>query len=423
VDIAVSPLAPVGGAVIRLDDVTEQVRKEEQLRRVQRMDTVSLLAGGLAHDFNNVLVAITGTVSSLRLELEKATPDRREIDECIDTVEQASARAADLVRSLLGLSRKREPSFARQDLAKLVASTVKLCRGTFGEGVGLALEVPKTPVLVRADATQVHEVLLNLCINGWHAMTVMRPEGAARGGQLSVTLTDVTLDAAFCAMHPAVHPGRWARVSVRDTGVGMDAATRERIFDPFFSTKGEGQGTGLGLAVAFTIVQQHGGFIDVHSEPGEGADFRVYLPLDEDGARAVPGEAPERSGLVLVVDDQPLLLKVATNTLQELGYRVETAGSGEQALAAFAADPGRFDLVLLDLGMPGLPGLKVLQEMRAVRPGTRVLVESGLDADPRFEQALAKFEGTVLAVVHDRYFIERFATDVWTVENGGIQKW
>jgi len=244
---------------------------------------------------------------------------------------------------------------------------------------------------VRADATQIAEVVLNLCINGWHAMTLMRRADERQGGTLTIGLHQHEADLQYCVDHPSARPGRYGVISVRDQGVGMDKATRERAFDPFFTTKAGGGGTGLGLAMAFNVVQLHGGFIDLYSEEGQGTEFKVYLPLMDELGRSIREaevQVVRGTGVVLVVDDEPAVLKIAANILRQCGYQAFTAEDGDRALQLFAEAPEQFQLVLLDMAMPRLSGLDVLRKLQEIRPNVRVLIESGFGADPRIAQAV-----------------------------------
>jgi two-component system, cell cycle sensor histidine kinase and response regulator CckA len=403
VDIAIYPLAHAGGAVLRFDDATELEKKDEQLRHVQRMDTTSILAGGLAHDFNNILAAITGTVSLLKFDLQDGRLDQSTLDEHIDVISHATTRATDLVKGLLVLSRKQELTFRRVELSEVVERTIKLCRNTFDKSIEICVEPAATPMHVRADATQIAEVLLNLCINSWHAMTSMRDESHQQGGRLTVGLCEQVADTKFCSEHPGLQPGRYSVLFVRDNGVGMDRSTRERAFDPFFTTKAAGGGTGLGLAMAFNVVKLHGGFIDLYSELGSGSEFKVYLPLmDEFGrsVRDVEAQIVCGFGRILVVDDEEAVRNVAAKTLIHCGYQVVTAEGGAEALRLFGDSPESYQLVLLDMAMPEMSGLDVLKELKRISPAVRALMQSGFGADPRITRSL---EVGALGVIQKPY--------------------
>ncbi len=254
------------GAVIRLDDVTEVAVKEQQLRRAQRMEILGSLAGGLAHDFNTYLAAITGGLSLLETRFAALDPHSREtLRSHTEVIADAARQASRLVRQLLELGRRREVKSARVDLNEVVRGTTDMLRTSLDPSVDLSVETSPETAVVRGDASQIAQVLLNLCLNAAHAMTTMRGAGETRGGVLAIRVGRA--ERGSTAYHV---------LSVQDTGIGMDEATIGRIFDPFFSTKADG--TGLGLAMAYKIVDQHGGFIEVHSTPGEGSTFDVFLP-------------------------------------------------------------------------------------------------------------------------------------------------
>ena len=284
-----------------------------------------------------------------------------------------AGRAAALTRQLLAFGRKQvlEPRII--DLNGLVAATVKLLKRVIGEDVALVLHQTPDPATVSADPGQVEQVLMNLCVNARDAMP--------QGGELAILTERVTLDAEFGAAHAWARPGEYVRLTVSDTGIGMDAPTQAHIFEPFFTTKAMGRGTGLGLAVVYGIVKQHGGLIHVYSEPGKGTSFRVYLPfrteVPEAVAPEVEGDLIGGSERVLLAEDDDALRASTTKLLRRLGYDVVSVANGSEALQALAQPEARFDLALVDVVMPGVPGPVVFHNGHARYPGLRFLFTTG----------------------------------------------
>ncbi len=381
----------INGVVIRLDDTTELEKKDEQLRQIQRMDTVRILSGGLAHDFNNILAAIIGTVSLMNYEIKNEGINMKGTLESISIIENSANRAADMVRNLLTLSSKNDIVFEITDLNHIVENVIKICKSTIDKSVDIKIHYYPGRAMLKADFTQIEEVILNLCINAWHAMTIMRQETEKQGGTLTISLTKQFAEEMFRKVHPNAHKGHYWKLSVKDTGVGMDAATIPRIFDPFFSTKTKTNGTGFGLAISFNIIQLHHGFIDVYSEKGRGSEFIVYIPSIDEKSKVE--RRPEEkifkgAGLILLVDDEEPVLKITSNILEELGYRVITASNGEKALGIFRERYKDIDLVILDMAMPKMSGEQVFLEMKNVMPDVSVLLASGYKQDDRINESL-----------------------------------
>ncbi len=264
-------------------DITERKKAEDELRQFQKMEVVGTLAGGIAHDFNNLLSGITASLKLLNFALKDEKLSKKEdVDRYLETAMDSSFRAADMVKRLLTLSRKREIEMVPVDIRQLLGETLNICRSSFPKTVEIDFRPGGEPMVVNADPTQIEQALLNLCVNALHAMTIMRREGEPRGGRLSVEAKPAAGDEIMNAFHPeASKESLYAAIRVSDTGVGMDRETVERIFEPFFTTKQKGEGTGLGLTMTYSIVTQHGGFIDIDSEPGKGSVVTLYLPLME----------------------------------------------------------------------------------------------------------------------------------------------
>ena len=355
----------------RVEERTGELRAaEERLFLSQKLEAIGRLAGGVAHDFNNILGVITGYGELAQRQLGPEHPAGPRVDQMM----KAAERAASLTRQLLAFSRNQVMQPKLLDLNDLVADVEKMLGRLIGEDVDLVVHPAPGLGTVRADPGQIEQIILNLAVNARDAMP--------KGGSLTLETANVDLDEDYCAAHPPMKPGRYVMLAVSDTGVGMDEETQHRVFEPFFTTKPEGQGTGLGLATVYGIVKQSGGYIWLYSEPGRGTTLRAYLPrVDEpaETARPVgpPAEAPRGHETILVVEDTETLREVIRETLEERGYTVLLASNGEEALALARERDGPIDLLLTDVVMPKLGGGDLARLLSALRSGMRVLYMSG----------------------------------------------
>jgi two-component system cell cycle sensor histidine kinase/response regulator CckA len=360
-----------------VDDVTEWYRLEAQLRQAQKLEAVGQLAGGVAHDFNNLLTAVLGYAGLAAEQLA----DRPQVRLLVDEITKAGERGATLTRQLLVFSRQVPLQPRIVDLNAVVRGVETMLRRLIGANIDLAMRLRAAAGRVLADPGQLEQVIVNLAVNARDAM----PEG----GHLVIETADTELGALDAGAHAGGLPGPYVLLAVSDTGCGMDAATRARIFEPFFSTKAQGQGTGLGLATVFGIVQQGGGRIEVDSEPGSGSRFKIYLPRAA-GAVEVPepasAVAPRRRGgweTVLVLEDEPALRQLVRTLLEGGGYRVLVAETVAAALSLAERHRGSIHLLLTDVVMPGLSGPEIAERLVALRPEARVLYMSGYTGDLR----------------------------------------
>jgi PAS domain S-box-containing protein len=348
-------------------DVRETKRLEAQLRQAQKMEAVATLAGGIAHDFNNILGAMLANLELARMDVERGQPPRAHMDE----IASAGRRAMTLVQQILTLGRERESKKRIIRLADVVAEVIVLLRSTISARVDLVAAVaPDTPN-VFADPTQIHQILMNLCTNAWHALK-------DRGGRIVVEAAAVSREEVAPGGAPA---RRWASVRVVDDGHGMDTDTLERIFDPFFTTKSPGEGTGLGLSVVHGLVVDHGGTIRVESAPGKGTTFEVLLPgVDGEVQAPVAPASPrtQRGGRrLLLLDDENVLVRSTEELLRRAGYDVQGFTRADDLLAVLSGKPLAYDLVLTDYNMPRLSGLDVAERVHALRPELPVILLSG----------------------------------------------
>jgi len=359
----------------------ERQRLEQRLRQAEKMEAVGRLAGGIAHDFNNVLAGVFAYGEMLFEEAPADSPLKR----YSQNVLTAASRGRELVEQILAYSRSQRGKREPVDVANVVAEALELIQGSLPAKIGLEASTPELPFVVIGDATQLHQVVMNLCSNAIHAMS--------GGGTLRVMLENEDVSGERTLSHGTLGPGRYVQLVVEDTGAGMSEATRTRIFEPFFTTKEVGQGTGLGLSLVYAIVTDSGGAIDVKSAPKQGSTFTIYLTradvalaVAEAAASPLPRGQGER---VLLVDDEAPLLAVTAEVLSRLGYEAISFDDSHTALAAFEAAPGRFDVVVTDEVMPGLTGTGLARALREHRPDLPIVLVSGYSGPILTQDALA----------------------------------
>ncbi len=371
-------------------DVTARKRAEKerflleaQLRQAQKMEAIGTLAGGIAHDFNNLLQAMLGYTDLARDDVPKDS----EANNCLNEVSAAGMRAVELVGQILAFSRQSEHDTRPVQLHAIVEEALALLRGSLPSTIEIRSDVEELKGIVMADASQLHQVVMNLCTNAFHAME-------ADGGILEVGVKEVVFDTGVLDDHLNLLPGSYACLTVRDEGCGMDQETIKRAFDPFFTTKEVGKGTGMGLAMVHGIVQAACGGVTVESEPGKGTVFKIFLPLQDlsgktSGQKVEDTDRVEGSEHILLVDDEVMVRALASEMLQKLGYHVVTASTGVMALETYAEEKDELAAVLLDISMPGMDGRKCLEKLLEINPDARVLFVSGHDMAAECESLIA----------------------------------
>ncbi len=363
-----------------IEDITEKRRSEEeranlqsQLLHAQKMESVGRLAGGVAHDFNNMLHVITGFADLLGMKL----PADRQLSRYVAEIQRAARRAQDVTRQLLAFSRRQMISPASSDLNRLIERLSAGLSRLIGEDVELRVAGAEGLWAVKVDPTQIDQIILNMAVNARDAMPT--------GGKLTIETANVRLDDTYCRQHAKAKPGDYVLLAVSDNGIGMDEETQSRAFEPFFTTKEKGKGTGLGLATVDGIVEQNGGFVDVYSEPGQGTTFKVYLPRTFETA-AIRTEAPVEAdhaggATVLVVEDEESVRRLTAALVESIGYSVVAASSAGEAIELCERDELAIDVVLTDVVMPGMSGRDLRDRLERVRPGVKVVFTSGYTAN------------------------------------------
>lgn len=410
------PLAEGTILAVIARDVTEDHRlAEENIERIrkldhaQKMEAVGTLSGGIAHDFNNTLAGIIGAASLIRLGIETGsvqTPG--DISRELTMIERSAQRAASSVKRLLTLTRKRSPESVVFRLDEALRRVMEFAERSVDQSVVIEARSPWPVAEVTGDAGQVEQLVLNLLINAEHAMTIMRPEGQRRGGTVRVGLSAFHPDKPFIAANVNVVDTDYWAISIRDEGVGIPRHIQNRIFDPFYTTKPDDASSGLGLAMVHAIARQHGGFVDLRSEPGAGAEFIVCIPVASGTAKSSREERQARrgTGLVLVADDDDIPRETAVAVLEALGYRTAAATGGEEAIRVFAERPDDWKAAVLDMRMGDLDGDAVAVRLRAIRADIPVVLASGMhgeDADGSY--GLEKS----FAILHKPYTISELA--------------
>ncbi len=355
-------------------DITERKQLEEQLLQSQKMEAIGQLAGGVAHDFNNILMVIMGYAHMLQTDLPADDIHR----DMVDKIVISSEKAAHLTRSLLSFSRKQVMRPRAADLNDIVQHIQEFLARIIGEEIELRSVLCTASLLVMVDSGQIDQVLINLATNARDAMP--------KGGTLTIETGLQVVDAPSVQAYGSGRPGRYATLSVSDTGIGMDENTRMKIFEPFFTTKELGKGTGLGLPIVYGIVEQHDGFIHVYSEPQMGTTFRIYLPLIGDepaDAEDIPIQVPPGRGTetILVAEDEPAVRSLVSEVLAGYGYRVILAEDGADAVAKFTANRDSVRLILMDMIMPKMRGREAYGEIRKIDPDVKVIYTSGYSMD------------------------------------------
>jgi PAS domain S-box-containing protein len=355
-------------------DLSDQKRLEQQFLRAQRMESVGTLAGGIAHDLNNILAPIMMAVQVLKMQTIE--PQSKNI---LETIEVSAKRGADIVRQVLSFARGLQGERVEVQPVHLLKDIETIIRDTFPKNIRRDVYFPESAWTILGDPTQLHQILLNLCVNARDAM----PDG----GNLAISVENVLLDDQYASMNIQARPGRYVIINVTDSGEGIPGDILDKIFDPFFTTKEVGKGTGLGLSTVMAIVKSHGGFVNVYSEVGKGSSFKVYLPALETSAKnhtdtvslsTLPRGNGER---VLIVDDETSILTITSQTLEAFGYKTITASDGAEAIAIYAQHRNKIAVILTDMAMPVMDGPATIRALIKVNPAVKIIAATGLKTE------------------------------------------
>ncbi len=384
-------------------DITERKKLQAQILRAQRMESIGTLASGIAHDLNNILTPIM-----LSLQLLQADSQDAETKKIIDILGKSARRGADLVRQLLtfarGVEGERKPIEAR----KIITEIERIIEETFPKSIDTRINIKPDLATISGDATQLHQVIMNLCLNARDAMP--------NGGTLQILAENVIIDEAYARMHIEAKAGQYIALGVTDSGIGIQPENREKIFEPFFTTKERGKGTGLGLSTALAIIKSHGGFMSFYSEVGKGTTFKIYLPISEgiEKPEVIIGEQAKGHGeLVLLVEDETAICQITKAVLESNGYKVVVANDGAEAVALFTANRNEVKAVLVDMAMPIMDGAMSIRAIRRIDPKARIIAVSGLSENGK----AASMTGIVSAFLAKPYTTDRLLGTIDDVLN------
>jgi PAS domain S-box-containing protein len=351
-------------------DITGKIKMEAQLRQAQKMEAIGTLAGGIAHDFNNILSAILGYTEMSLIDLPEENPAYNNMEQ----VFKAGIRAKDLVKQILTFSRQAEQDLKPTKIQSVIKETTQLLRATIPTMIEIRQTINVDCGSIMADPTQIHQIIMNLCTNAYHAMR-------ESGGILEILLSQITLSPDRLLRTVGLPPGSYIKLGISDTGNGMDDLTMQRIFDPYFTTKPKGEGTGMGLAVVHGIVKSYCGEIFVYSDIGKGTSFQIYFPVVDDDTTQNPIDLnetlPRGNERIMIIDDEAVITQIHKKILGKLGYRITTYTSSEKALEAFRAHPEEFDMVITDMSMPKINGIQLAEKIFANRPDLPVILCTG----------------------------------------------
>ncbi|HQA04620.1 MAG TPA: ATP-binding protein [Thermodesulfovibrio thiophilus] len=353
-------------SIVSIIDISERKKIQQQLIHSQKMESLGFLSGRIAHEFNNILTGIMGFTGLLHAKIEDPS-----LKNFVEKIIETGERAKDLAKKLLTFSRKEELSGIKPiNLNRYLKEFFEFIKPIIGKDIDLKLNLPEMEIFYEIDSSHLEIILMNLITNARDAML--------EGGELTIGLKELSIDMEYSYTHPLVKPGQYIALCITDTGIGMDEETKQRLFEPFFTTKPKGKGTGLGLSTVFGFIRQYNGQIYVYSEPGKGTTFKIYLPVKEKKARQIMDrQSLKGTETVLVVDDDEQARGFISSFLREYGYTVYEAKNGNEALNIFEINKDKIALCLIDLVMPGLPGLEVMKRIKAIKPDAKIIIMSG----------------------------------------------
>ncbi len=408
------------GIVIRADDITEKEKTEQSLRRAQQMELIGTMAGGLAHDFNNTLSGIIGTLSLIKFKIKnKILTDINdpEFVNYLGIIQNSADNASKIVKRLLALAEQQDAEFKNIDLLKSVDNVISVCRNTFEKSISIELDTNCGNACITGDSMQIEQVLLNIAVNGYHSMTIQRTDGGT-GGSLIIKLEKIFSDDKFCEKHPKAEKGSYFKVSIIDSGIGMDQQTLEKIFTPFYTKKNKENGIGLGLSMVYSIVSKHNGFIEVSSEINKGSRFDLYFPecmyADNEVADIKDEAVSSGEGTILIIDDEESIRHITGDILKECGYEVMLAKNGNEGIEIYKKHRKSIDLIIMDVIMPEKSGKETYIELKEIDKDVKVIVISGFKKDKKAEFLL---EQGCMAFLQKPFSFHALADEVFNAMN------
>ena len=410
--VTAKPFKAADGTVIGIledfKDISERQQLEAQIRQAQKMESIGTMAGGIAHDFNNLLSGILGYLSIMKTSLDPADRNYR----YVELIEKAGKRAATLTNQLLAFSRKGKYEISAVNINNSIRNVLNILESTINKNIEINCSLEDNIPRIKGDPTQIEQIIMNICVNASDAM----PDG----GRLKITTEMAIMDKIFCASHPGAKPGNYLHIILADTGQGMDKETSSKIFEPFFTTKGKENGTGLGLSMVYGIVKNHGGYINVYSEPGKGSIFNIYLPpITEDTLKEekkTPIESPAGGQeTILIVDDEEIIRTMLQEVLESLGYTVLLAIDGEDAIQLYSQRHDDIDMIIIDMIMPKMSGKETCLELKKINPEIRVILASGFSQDRVIQEILSS---GVNGFIHKPFTISELSTKIREVLEG-----
>lgn len=371
----------------------EKKSLEWQLLQTQKLEAIGMLSSGLAHDFNNIITGINGTISLIKISMANKSLNDEKLNNYLNLMENSSLNASEVIKRLLTLSRKNEINLSDINIVDIINNVIKICCNTFDQNITINTELHYDEAYIHGDATLLEQVILSICINALHAMTIMRPESETAHGEMKIELDYTENNNLF---QDQINKNNW-KITITDTGVGMTQDELYKIFNPFYTRKPKGVGYGLGLSIAYNIIKQHNGHIDVDSSVGKGSKFTIYLPAQNKTVKTpcannyavteTTSQIPD-SGAILVIDDEEIVRKIATELLTLMGHYVITAEDGIAGLEIFQAYTDKIKLVILDMVMPRLCGRDTFYELKKINPLIKIIVSSGFRQDERVQEIL-----------------------------------
>ncbi len=383
--------------LVSIKDITEEKRKEEDLFQSQKMETIGVLAGGFAHDFNNVLGGITGSLSLINTKIERGKLTDKNLVDYLSIIDESASRAKEMVSQLLTLSRKQQFLFEVVNFVEVLQGVVDIATNSIDKIVSIKVVNPYEKIPISLDRSKIGQIILNLIINSEHAMTIMQSDKNKKGGVIGITIEKVSIEInsenIVVRSNTETESSFYWKISIKDTGVGMNSDTLEKIFDPFFTTKDKGVGTGLGLSMVYTILAEHNGTIEIDSKIGIGTNMSIFLPVVdelklENSKKSSSIELHSGSGIILVIDDEKVIQIMAKDMLETYGYTVLIAHNGKEGIEIFKEQFANIKLVLLDLVMPDLDGESVYSQLVEIQKDVKVILSSGFKEDERSKRVI-----------------------------------